>query len=134
MLQSEQIIFIFLISVSFFNINTRGYPRFTVTTNYAGCAVLKMLAKDPMECAKLVGVILMHFGQLRAYGQGKPAVIKVNKPGLCAHFNAWHSKKNVRERQITVIITGAIFVKRVSKMLASYRIMNINIITIYAFE
>ena len=81
-----------------------------------------------------VGVILMHFGQLRAYGQGKPAVIKVNKPGLCAHFKAWHSKKNVRERQITVIITGAIFVKRVSKMLASYRIMNINIITIYAFE
>ena len=87
MLQSEQITFIFLISVCFFNINTQGYQRFTVTTNYAGCAVLKMLAKDPMECAKLVGVILMHFGQLRAYGQGKPDVIKVNKPGLCAHFS-----------------------------------------------
>ena len=83
---------------------------------------------------KVVGVILMHFGQLGAYGQGKPAVIKVNKPSLCAHFNARHSKKNVCERQITVIITGAIFVKRVSKMLASHRIMNINIITIYAFE
>ena len=134
MLQSEQITFIFLISVCFFNINTHGCQRCTFTTNCAGCAVLKMLAKDPMECVKLVGVMLMHFAQLRAYGQGKPAVIKVNKPGLCAHFNAWHSKENVRERQITVIITEAIFVKRVSKMLASYHILNINNITIYAFE
>lgn len=95
----NELLLYFLISVCFFNINTQGYQRFTVTTNYVGCAVLKMLAKDPMECAKLVGVILMHFGQLRAYGQGKPAVIKVNKPGLCAHFNAWHSKRmSVRDR------------------------------------
>ena len=49
-------------------------------------------------------------------------------------MNAWHSKKNVRGRQITVIITEAIFVKIVSKMLTSYLIMNINNITIDAFE
>ena len=93
MLQSEQITFIFLISVCFFNINSQGYQRFTVTTNYAGCAVLKMLAKDPMECAKLVGVILTHFGQLWAYGQGKPAVIKSQQAWSLCPFQCMALKK-----------------------------------------
>ena len=86
-----------------------------------------MLAQDPVECAKLVGIILMHFGQLRAYGQGKPAVIKVDKAGLCVNFNAWYSRRNVSERQITAIITEAIFVKRVSNMLLLMVINNISI-------
>ena len=120
------------ISVFFFDINTQGYQRFT--TNYAGCAALEMLGKDHKECAKLVGVILMHFGQLRAYGQGKPAQIEVNNPGLCVHFNAWHSKKNFHKREITAIITEAIFVKRVRNMLESYYIVVLNNITIHAFE
>ena len=115
MLQSEQVVF--NIRFFFFNINTQGYERFKATTDYAGCAVLEVLARDPVECAKLVGIILMHFGQLRAYGQGNPAVIQVDKAGLCVNFNAWNSKRNVHERQITAIITEAIFVKRVSNML-----------------
>ena len=55
----------------------------------------------------------MHFGQLRDYGEGNPAVIKVNKRGLCVHFNIWHSKRIVHERRIPIVIAEAIFVKRV---------------------
>lgn len=90
-------------------INTQGYERFTVTSSYAGCAVLEIMSKDPMECGKLAGVILMHFGQLRAYGKGNPEVIEMNKRGLCVRFNIWHSKRIVGERQIPVVITEAFF-------------------------
>ena len=81
-----------------------------VSCSYAGCAVLEIMAKDPKECAKLAGIILMHFGQLKAYGEGKPEVIEVNKCGLCVHFNVWHSKRIINERQITAIIAEAFFV------------------------
>ena len=87
-----------------FFINAQGYERFTVTSNYAGCPLLKIKSKSPMECAKLAGMILMHFGQLRAYGEGNPEVIEVSKCGLCVRFNVWHSKRIVSERQITVLV------------------------------
>lgn len=58
--------------------------------------------------------MLMHFGQLRAYGDGaKPEVIEVNKPGLSVLFNAWFSKRIISGRSITVVVTEAILVKRV---------------------
>ncbi|CAH3160055.1 unnamed protein product [Porites lobata] len=36
--------------------------RFIVATVYEGCRVLEVVAKDARECAKLVGVMLMHYG------------------------------------------------------------------------
>ena len=78
-----------------------------VSTNYVGCALLEIVSKDPAECAKVAGITLLHFGQLRGYGKGNPKVIKVNKRGLCVHFNVWHSKRIVHERQIPVVITEA---------------------------
>ena len=126
MLQSEQVVF----NIRFFSLisilratNVLRLPQIMQDA----CAVLEVLARDPVECAKLVGIILMHFGQLRAYGQGNPAVIQVDKAGLCVNFNAWNSKRNVHERQITAIITEAIFVKRVSNMLILMVINNISI-------
>ena len=95
---------------------TQGYERYTVSTNYAGCSLLDISSKDPTECAKFAGVILMHFGQLRAYGEGNPEVVEVNKRGLCVRFNAWHSKRIVNERPIPVVIAEAIFVKRVGNL------------------
>ena len=58
----------------------------------------------------------MHFGQLRAYGEGNPKVVEVNKRGLCVRFNVWHSKRIVNERPIPVVIAEAIFVKRVGNL------------------
>ena len=55
----------------------------------------------------------MHFGQPRDYGEGNPAVIEVNKRGICIRFNIWHSKRIVHERPIPIVIAEAIFVKRV---------------------
>ena len=81
-----------------FFINAQGYERFTVTSR----PVLEIKSKSSMECAKLAGMILTHFGQLRAYGEGNPEVIEVSKSGLCVRFNVWHSKRIVSERQITV--------------------------------
>ena len=88
--------------------------RFIVATVYEGCRVLEVVAKDARECAKLVGVMLMHYGQLKAYGEGaQPVVIEVNKPGLFVHFNAWHLKVTVSGQSITRIVAEAVFVKRV---------------------
>lgn len=100
----------------FFYIFTQGYERYTLSTNFAGCSFLEITSKDPTECAKFAGVILMHFGQLRAYGEGNPEVIEVNKRGLCVRFNVWHSKRIVSERRIPIVITEAIFVKRVGNL------------------
>ena len=58
----------------------------------------------------------MHFGQLRDYGEGNPAVIEVNKRGLCVCFNIWYSKRIVHEMRIPVVIAEAIFVKRVGNL------------------
>ena len=73
-----------------------------------------MAGKDAKECAKLAGLMLMHFGQLRAYSDGsRPELIEVNKPGLSVHFNAWFFHSNVFDQFITTVVTEAILVKRV---------------------
>ena len=88
--------------------------RFTVATAYEGCQVLEIVAKDAQECVKLVGIMLMHYGQLKAYGEvAQPVVIEVNKPGLSVHFNVWHSKVTVSGQSITRTVAQAVFVKRV---------------------
>ena len=61
----------------------------------------------------MTGLMLMHFGQLRAYGSGKLEVIEVNKPGLSVKFNCWFSKQNANGRLITTVVAEAVFVKRV---------------------
>ena len=53
-----------------------------------------MPGKDAREYAKLAGVMLMHFGQLRVYSDGaRSELIEVNQPGLSVHFNAWFSQR-----------------------------------------
>ena len=80
------------------------------------------MAKCPKECAKLVGMLLMHYGQLRSYSEGaKPEILEVTKPGLCVKFNAWYSKRNVGENLITTVVAEAIFVKRVRSVSIFYR-------------
>ena len=66
------------------------------------------------DCVKFVGIMLMHYGQLKAYGEGsQPVVIEVNKPGPFDHFNTWHSKVTVSGQSITRIVAEAVFFKRV---------------------
>ena len=97
------------------------YERFIISTRYEGCRVLELAGKDARECAKLAGVMLMHFGQLRAYSDGaRPELIEVNQPGLSVHFNAWFSPKIVSDRSITTIVTEAILVKRVGFNFCGY--------------
>ena len=75
---------------------------------------MELAGKDVRECAKLAGIMLMHFGELRAYSDGaRPEVIEVGQPGLSVHFNAWFSQKSIESRTITTIVAEAIFVKRV---------------------
>ncbi|CAB3990761.1 DNA helicase [Paramuricea clavata] len=53
------------------------YIRYTVTTKYEACLVFEVIAKDTKEAAKLAGVVLMHFGQLKSYGEGtKPSIVE----------------------------------------------------------
>ena len=75
-----------------------------------------MVAKDPKESAKLAGVVLMHFGQLRTYGEGtRAAIVEVNSEGLCVKFNLWSSTKNIGGRNIRTVVAESIFVRRVSE-------------------
>lgn len=100
------------------------YDRFRVTTQYEGCVGLELLSKDPKECAKVVGMLLMHYGQLRPYSEGsKPEIIEVSKQGLCAKFNVWYSKKNVGGKLLKTIVAEAFFVKKVSYMLEKLKMI-----------
>lgn len=101
----------------FYMLQRDKYIRYTVTTKYEASLVLEVMAKDPKEAAKLAGVVLMHFGQLRSYGEGtKPAVVEVLSQGLHVKFNLWSAKKNISERNLTFIVTEVIFVRKVSKI------------------
>ena len=66
----------------------RGMIRtINVATAYEGCRVIEIVAKDAWQCVKFVGITLMHYGQLKAYGEGaQHVVIKVNMPGLSVHL------------------------------------------------
>ena len=66
--------------------------------------------------AKLAGTMLLHYGKLRAYGEGDAEVVEVKKSCLFIRFDIWHSKRIVSEKPITCVITDAIFVKRVSNL------------------
>ena len=77
---------------------------------------MDVMAKEPKEAAKLSGVVLMHFGQIRPYGSGTmQTVVEVNTQGLSVKFNIWSSKKKFDTRIITVIVAEAFFVRRVSR-------------------
>ncbi|CAB4003286.1 Hypothetical predicted protein [Paramuricea clavata] len=79
-------------------LQSNDYERFSISTPYEACLAIDLVAECPKECAKLVGMLLMHYGQLRTYSEGaKPEILEVTKPGLCVKFNTWYSKRNVRE-------------------------------------
>jgi len=80
-----------------------------------------LAGKDARQCAKLAGVMLMHFGQLPACSDGaRPELMVVNQPGVSVHFNAWFSQRIVSDRSITTIVTEAILVKRVGFNFCGY--------------
>lgn len=90
------------------------YVTFTAKTQYEGCLILELVTKDAKECAKLAGMMLMHYGYLRRYDEGaKPEIIEVSKPGLCVQFNVWFSTRTEGGNRINVVVTEAVFVKRV---------------------
>ena len=67
---------------------------------------------------KVVGMLLMHYGQLRPYSKGsKPEILEVSKQGLCVKFNVWYSKKNVEGKLWKTIVAETFFVKKVRYML-----------------
>jgi len=60
-----------------------------------------LAGKNAKECAKLGGLMLIHFGQLRAYSNGaRPELIEMNKPGLSVDFNAWFAQLHASDQFI----------------------------------
>jgi hypothetical protein len=48
------------------------------------------MATDIKEATKLAGVVLMHFGQIKSYGEGtKPSIVEVLSQDLHDKFNLW---------------------------------------------
>ncbi|CAB4010934.1 ATP-dependent DNA helicase Q-like 3 isoform X1 [Paramuricea clavata] len=57
---------------------SNDYERFSISTRYEACLAIDLVAKCPQECAKLVGMLLMHYGQLRSYSEGaKPEILEL---------------------------------------------------------
>ena len=73
-----------------------------------------MAAKDAKEAAKLVGMVLLHFGYLKPYSKGnRGEAIDVKGGNITASFNVWFSTKTESGKDMTVVIAEATFVKKV---------------------